>query len=857
MAYDTQRGVTVMFGGFDYVSSTTLGDTWEWNGSTWTRVATTGPPPRAWCRMAYDSRRGVMVLFGGRHPVGNVNYGDTWEWDGSTWTQVFPATSPSCRYYQEMAYDSRRNVTVLFGGWNSESSNYFGDTWEWDGSAWTNVASSGPNPRAAACMAYDSKREVTVLFGGNQSTLNNPMPHLGDTWEWNGSVWQKVASTGPSARCNSAMAFDSQRGVTVLFGGGFPDTWEWNGSGWTQTASTGPPPRSMAAMAYESLRGVSVLFGGFSNFADTWEYTGPSVGNRSPVANAGPDQTVHVGRTATLNGSGSSDPDGDALRYAWSWVSCPAGSNAALSDPAAVNPSFTPDKEGAYTLQLVVTDTKGASSTPGQVVISTSNSPPVANAGTDQVIQVIGSTVTLNGSKSSDPDGDPLTFQWTLSKPSGSNASLKDASTACPSFVADVHGTYLAQLVVKDPWSASAPATVQITFDNVPPVAEAGPNQAIETIGTIVTLDGSQSKDANGDALTYEWSLTTKPADSTAVLCGANTSTPYFTADKQGDYVAQVTVRDGFGGSASDTVTVGFRNMPPVAEAGSDQAVNAVGTVVQLDGTQSYDANGDHLTYRWSMLSKPSESNAALVGALTSRPTFTVDVHGDYIIQVEVNDGSGGIATDTMKVGFNNIRPVANAGTSQSVALGDAVCLSGTGSIDANGDSLFYQWSFTTVPTGSSWPQSVFTTATPSFIPDLPGTYVVQLIVNDGFGGTSDPSTVTIQVTVTPSSVIKTIQTSLQPLIQQLPATTQVFVNANMKNTLANKLNAVIANIDAGNYVDALGQLQHDLLGKVDGIATTGKPDKNDWIKDPAAQTEVYNHLITIIAELKALLGQP
>jgi hypothetical protein len=763
MAYDTQRGVTVMFGGFDYVSSTTLGDTWEWNGSTWTRVATTGPPPRAWCRMAYDSRRGVMVLFGGRHPVGNVNYGDTWEWDGSTWTQVFPATSPSCRYYQEMAYDSKRNVTVLFGGWNSESSNYFGDTWEWDGSAWTNVASSGPNPRAAACMAYDSKREVTVLFGGNQSTLNNPMPHLGDTWEWNGSVWQKVASTGPSARCNSAMAFDSQRGVTVLFGGGFPDTWEWNGSGWTQTASTGPPPRSMAAMAYESLRGVSVLFGGFSNFADTWEYTGPSVGNRSPVANAGPDQTVHVGRTATLNGSGSSDPDGDALRYAWSWVSCPAGSNAALSDPAAVNPSFTPDKEGAYTLQLVVTDTKGASSTPGQVVISTSNSPPVANAGTDQVIQVIGSTVTLNGSKSSDPDGDPLTFQWTLSKPSGSNASLKDASTACPSFVADVHGTYLAQLVVKDPWSASAPATVQITFDNV----------------------------------------------------------------------------------------------PPVAEAGSDQAVNAVGTVVQLDGTQSYDANGDHLTYRWSMLSKPSESNAALVGALTSRPTFTVDVHGDYIIQVEVNDGSGGIATDTMKVGFNNIRPVANAGTSQSVALGDAVCLSGTGSIDANGDSLFYQWSFTTVPTGSSWPQSVFTTATPSFIPDLPGTYVVQLIVNDGFGGTSDPSTVTIQVTVTPSSVIKAIQTSLQPLIQQLPATTQVFVNANMKNTLANKLNAVIANIDAGNYVDALGQLQHDLLGKVDGIATTGKPDKNDWIKDPAAQTEVYNHLITIIAELKALLGQP
>jgi len=68
-----------------------------------------------------------------------------------------------------------------------------------------------------------------------------------------------------------------------------------------------------------------------------------------------------------------------------------------------------------------------------------------------------------------------------------------------------------------------------------------------------------------------------------------------------------------------------------------------------------------------------------------------VDVHSDFTIQLEVNDGSGGIAYDTVTVSFNNIRPVANAGTSQSVPLGDTVYLNGTDSTDANGDSLSYK----------------------------------------------------------------------------------------------------------------------------------------------------------------------
>ncbi len=123
-------------------------------------------------------------------------------------------------------------------------------------------------------MAYDSARGVTVLYGGD----------LGDTWEWNGAIgsWTQRSTTGPEPRSGHAMAYDSARGVTVLFGGGpsggyLADTWEWDGTTgiWTQRSTTGPSPRRYHAMVYDGARGVTVLFGGFysGNLDDTWEYS--------------------------------------------------------------------------------------------------------------------------------------------------------------------------------------------------------------------------------------------------------------------------------------------------------------------------------------------------------------------------------------------------------------------------------------------------------------------------------------------------------------------------------------------------------------------------------------------------------
>ncbi|MGH8593310.1 MAG: PKD domain-containing protein [Gammaproteobacteria bacterium] len=190
--------------------------------------------------------------------------------------------------------------------------------------------------------------------------------------------------------------------------------------------------------------------------------------NTPPVANAGPDQSVAVGATVTLDGSGSSDADGNPLSFRWSLVSAPNTSLASLSDAAAAKPSFVADKPGEYTVRLIVNDGQ-ADSTADTVIVSTRNRAPVASAGGDQSVAV-GATVTLDGSGSSDADGDALTFRWSLIQtPQGSGASLSNASASNPSFQPDRPGNYVAELTVNDGQADSAPSAVTITASNAPP----------------------------------------------------------------------------------------------------------------------------------------------------------------------------------------------------------------------------------------------------------------------------------------------------------------------------------------------------------------------------------------------------
>lgn len=228
MATDFARGVVVMFGGRG--SSGALADTWEWNGTDWQNVTPAASPPgRIGHVMAWDALRNVTVLFGGAvDPFLPPALTDTWEWNGTTWTQVGTAHAPSESVYASMCFDTARNVCVLTGG-----TSVFGapdqKTWEYDGTDWIDrTAAVGPGPSVGlgvqnAQMVFDPIAAVALLYGGRTPAGTFPT----DTWQYDGTAWSIVATGTPSERVRFAMAFDLNRGVPVLYGGldGTFSTW--------------------------------------------------------------------------------------------------------------------------------------------------------------------------------------------------------------------------------------------------------------------------------------------------------------------------------------------------------------------------------------------------------------------------------------------------------------------------------------------------------------------------------------------------------------------------------------------------------------------------------------------------------
>ena len=405
--------------------------------------------------------------------------------------------------------------------------------------------------------------------------------------------------------------------------------------------------------------------------------------NSPPVANAGPDQSTFVGSVVSLSGAGSTDVDGNALTFAWSLITRPAGSTAVLSSASVVAPTFTVDRAGTYIAQLVVNDGT-VNSAPDTVIITTLNRPPTANAGPDQSV-ALGATVQLNGSGSTDLDGNALTFAWALTVvPSGSTATLLTPTIANPTFIADRPGTYVAQLIVNDGTVNSAPDTVTISTDNSAPTANAGPDQNV-TQGATVQLNGSASSDPDGTALQFFWSLTTRPAGSTAALSNANSVNPTFVADQAGTYIAQLIVSDGVLNSAPDTVSITAAATPVVtvaavdpnaAEAGLDPGTfrfTRTGSLVAAL-TVSYAISGsatngvDYATIGTSIVIPAGQASADR----TITPIDDTAQEGDETVVLTIVPGTGyvvGIPSGaTVTIAENDFPTVTVAATDASAA---------------------------------------------------------------------------------------------------------------------------------------------------------------------------------------------
>ncbi len=337
MAYDSQRGRVVLFGGY---GGNWLADTWEWDGSTWSQQSPSlSPPARVLGSMTYDPERHRCVLFGGGQAA-NTPLQDTWEWDGTTWTRG-SLTGPSSRQASAMTFDAARHRVVLFGGY-SQANTALGDTWEWDGAGWAQVPGTGPSARQGAAMAYDPTRSCTILFGGAVGApWSDGSTGLSDTWKYQDGVWSQLAAPGPAGRFGHAMAFHAATARPQMFGGftlangTFDDTWEWDGAAWIAVAPQ-PEAREFHAMVFDQARGRMLLFAGAGNYevvADTWEWDGaawscalqtvrrPAVSMTWPTTPCatGPSSSAAPTPSATLSvthGNGTARPGHSALPQA-------------------------------------------------------------------------------------------------------------------------------------------------------------------------------------------------------------------------------------------------------------------------------------------------------------------------------------------------------------------------------------------------------------------------------------------------------------------------------------------------------------------------------------------------------------
>ena len=440
-----------------------------------------------------------------------------------------------------------------------------------------------------------------------------------------------------------------------------------------------------------------------------------------PTARSGQDQEVDP-TVVTLDGSGSSDPNGDPLRYAWAQT---AGTSVKLSDATVSKPTFVGKKKGDYRFRLVVNDGK-VDSLPDDVAVRVRNVKPAASAGGNHVVDA-GTRVVLDGSGSRDPNEDPLRFSWVQTD--GLPVALQNANTQSASFVPSTSGVYRFELSVCDDELCGDPDDVQVIVnaENHVPSANAGQDQTVRVQDT-VTLDGSGSTDADGNPLLYSWSQTEGPQQ--VVLQGATTVRARFSPTRAGVYRFELVVNDGTDSSPADSVTVTVEGLNHRPVAVVDAVVEAeVGDWIALDGSESFDPDGDVLSYVWS---QKAGAQVTLNSEDSAVAGFYAVTEGVLAFELVVHDGelSSEPARVEAVVAGANRAPVADAGESLVGPAGEEICLDGSGSHDPDPqDVLTYTWSQTEGPAvtlnGSR-------TATPCFTASNLGEYVFRLTVSDG-----------------------------------------------------------------------------------------------------------------------------
>jgi len=579
--------------------------------------------------------------------------------------------------------------------------------------------------------ASDPSGVITMKLSNDGTTWSDAMAYSSSkTWELSAGDGVKSVYALFEDAAGNWMTTPVSASIELLLdtdNDGMPDSWE---------LSKGLNPND-ASDASEDMDNDGV-----PNLQEYTAGTDPNdASDNVPVANAGPDiETVPT--RVYLDGSSSTDPNGDSLTYTWSQVSGPVDVN--LENATGSKADFVATKAGRYVFMLTCSD--GKASVNDTVSVTIQNVPPVVDAGDDMTVST-DQEVVLHAT-GNDPNGDELTYQW--SKVEGPDVSLPSLNTQDIRVTFHNSGQYIFSVTSSDGENTSSPDKVIVNVNSInhAPTANAGQDRDV-SIDDKVVLDGSNSSDPDGDVMTYSWEQVSGPA---VELHDANAARPWFDACEEGTLTFQLTVSDQEVASIPDTVQIRVvnGNHAPVADAGSD--LNAtVGDTVVLDGSGSYDPDGDGISYAWT---QESGGSVELIHADTVEPSFTPTGSGVYTFRLEVSDAHvQAYDTVTVTVSDKNNVPLADAGEDLVAATGDVVKLDGSSSYDPDGDEISYIWTQVDGPRVTmDNPNSV----SPSFTPWQSGVYVFGLKVYDG-KDTSKMDTVNVTVEDTlPDIILKT-----------------------------------------------------------------------------------------------------
>ena len=522
--------------------------------------------------------------------------------------------------------------------------------------------------------------------------------------------------------------------------------------------------------------------------AMAWE---PGPDNYIPVADAGPDRVVRPGAKVKLDGRNSITRRSGGLNYSWARTGGTPGASVALKRANRKRPKFVADRLVAgdddviHIFTLTVRDTSGTAATDTVTITvdapEIQNFPPVANAGQDQRV-ASGVVVQLDGRNSSDNEGEIASWSWRRTGGTfGKSVLMTNANTARPRFIADIlpagadDVVHVFTLTVTDHDGAIDTDWVWVRVNapeapNLPPVANAGPDQVVVS-GDTVTLNASRSSDRDGP-VSYFWEysggtgngVSMKGTETWSIISFNTMILPPGAADIT--YNFTLTVTDNQGLTDTDTVTITATAPPfpaPVANAGPDLRVES-GDRVTLDGTDSSGGNRS-LNYAWARTGGTRGGSVTMTGANTALPTFTADILTPdaedviHVFTLTVTDVVGASHADTVTITVEapeapNLPPVANAGPDQVVVSGDIVTLNGSRSSDRDGP-VSYLWEYSggtgngvSMKGTETWSIISFNTMIlPPGAADI--TYNFTLTVTDNQGLT-DTDTVTITATAPP-----------------------------------------------------------------------------------------------------------